>query len=263
MAERAIGMMVTEPDETGSILLKMDERPYRFAVHPGTADALAYVGWEVASRQAFERAAEALQRQGVAVEEATEEEASSRQVKGMLRFNDPGGNDVELFHGPVLDHRPFLSPIGVSGFVTGELGLGHVVLRTPNYPEVLRFYCDTLGFRVSDSMVKDGVERTFLRCNARHHSLALRGDSIGGLVHVMVEVNTLDDVGYAFDRCLAGAAPVASTIGKHTNDHMISFYMVSPSTFEIEYGYGGRTVDDRTWSTTVLTKPSVWGHHRG
>lgn len=262
MAEQALGMMATRPDDAGSVHLKMDERPYRFVIHPRPVDGLAYVGWEVASATKLGQATEVLQRAGVAVREATQEEAAERQVTGLVRLNDPAGNAVELFHGPVLDHRPFVSPLGVSGFITGALGLGHVVLCTPNYPEVLRFYADVLGFRVSDTMVKDGIERTFLRCNARHHSLGLRVGETDGLVHLMVEVNTLDDVGYGFDRCRAGAAPVASTIGKHTNDHMVSFYLVSPSAFEIEYGCNGRLVDEATWTTTSLTRPSLWGHHR-
>ena len=30
------------------------------------------------------------------------------------------------------------------------------------------------------------------------------------------------------------------TLGTHTNDRMTSFYVRTPSGFEIEYGFGGR-----------------------
>ena len=37
------------------------------------------------------------------------------------------------------------------------------------------------------------------------------------------------------------------TLGRHTNDLMTSFYVRTPSGFEIEYGTGGLVVDDDTW----------------
>lgn len=51
-----------------------------------------------------------------------------------------------------------------------------------------------------------------------------------------------------------------STLGRHANDEMISFYVRTPSGFDIEYGHGGLTVDDRTWVARQTTAHSVWGH---
>ncbi len=31
-------------------------------------------------------------------------------MTGFVRFDDPGGNPVELFYGPVLDHVPVQTP---------------------------------------------------------------------------------------------------------------------------------------------------------
>lgn len=49
-------------------------------------------------------------------------------------------------------------------------------------------------------------------------------------------------------------------LGKHTNDHMVSFSSRSPSGFDVEFGCGGRLVDDSTWTVAEITKPSFWGH---
>jgi biphenyl-2,3-diol 1,2-dioxygenase len=49
-------------------------------------------------------------------------------------------------------------------------------------------------------------------------------------------------------------------LGKHTNDHMVSFYLRTPSGFAVEYGWGAREVDDRTWQVQVHTAGSMWGH---
>ena len=50
------------------------------------------------------------------------------------------------------------------------------------------------------------------------------------------------------------------SLGKHTNDRMVSFYSRSPSGFDVEFGYDGLLVDEARWSVTQITKPSFWGH---
>jgi 3,4-dihydroxy-9,10-secoandrosta-1,3,5(10)-triene-9,17-dione 4,5-dioxygenase len=79
-------------------------------------------------------------------------------------------------------------------------------------------------------------------------------------VHLMIEVATLDDVGRALDRCHRRGAPVSSTLGRHANDLMVSFYVQTPGGFDIEYGTDGRRVDDSTWVSRESTTVSLWGH---
>ncbi len=81
-----------------------------------------------------------------------------------------------------------------------------------------------------------------------------------GIVHLMVEVATLDDVGRALDRCTRRKAPISSTLGRHANDLMVSFYVQTPSGFDIEYGTDGQVVDDGTWVSRESTAVSLWGH---
>jgi 3,4-dihydroxy-9,10-secoandrosta-1,3,5(10)-triene-9,17-dione 4,5-dioxygenase len=76
----------------------------------------------------------------------------------------------------------------------------------------------------------------------------------------MIEMSTLDDVGYTLDRHQASGTPVAAGLGRHTNDHMVSFYSRAPSGFDVEVGWGGRTVDDDTWVVSQITKPRFGGH---
>jgi 3,4-dihydroxy-9,10-secoandrosta-1,3,5(10)-triene-9,17-dione 4,5-dioxygenase len=76
----------------------------------------------------------------------------------------------------------------------------------------------------------------------------------------MVEVASLDDVGYALDRIGEHGFQLRRSLGKHTNDHMVSFYVVTPSGFSVEYGWGGRVIDDRTWTPTETRRGSFWGH---
>ena len=55
-------------------------------------------------------------------------------------------------------------------------------------------------------------------------------------------------------------APVSSTLGRHANDLMVSFYVQTPGGFDIEYGTDGRIVDDSTWVSRETTAVSLWGH---
>ena len=69
----------------------------------------------------------------------------------MIRFSDPSGNVLEVFHGVALEHRRVVSPYGHT-FVTGDQGMGHVVLTCSDDAEALHFYRDILGFYLRDSM---------------------------------------------------------------------------------------------------------------
>jgi 3,4-dihydroxy-9,10-secoandrosta-1,3,5(10)-triene-9,17-dione 4,5-dioxygenase len=208
---------------------------------------------------------------GVPVKAGTSTECSERRVAQLLRAEDPSGNSLEIFCGAALDSRPFVSAQGVR-FVTGDMGLGHAVLPVTEDEAAVRFYRDVLGFRLRDSMRMapelfgqpaggPPLFKRFLGCNPRHHSLALAPFPAGsGMVHLMIEVATLDDVGRALDRCARRGAPVSASLGRHANDLMVSFYVQTPGGFDVEYGTDGQLVDDATWVSRETTAISLWGH---
>jgi 3,4-dihydroxy-9,10-secoandrosta-1,3,5(10)-triene-9,17-dione 4,5-dioxygenase len=59
-----------------------------------------------------------------------------------------------------------------------------------------------------------------------------------------------------------GGIPLQTTLGRHTNDHMLSFYCTSPSGVTVEYGCHGRKIDDATHVTGFYDSASYWGHRR-
>ncbi|HXX10166.1 MAG TPA: VOC family protein [Burkholderiales bacterium] len=252
--------MQTQPTAFG-LSLRMDDREHRILVHRGEGKGGGYYGWDVGGAIELEDAAGELEAHGVKVRRAQSAELDIRRVAGMLWFEDPLRNRVELFYGLAPASAPFEPPRPLSGFRTGPLGLGHAVLTVPSADAVLPFYRDVLGFRVSDYTTRP-FNATFLHVNARHHSLALLETGQAGLHHIMVEVLSLDDVGKAYDAALQRDS-VAVTLGRHTNDHVLSFYAWSPSGFLMECGWGGRSIDDSTWIVTEMTDgPSIWGHER-
>ncbi len=265
--ERLAGFAAEERD--GAVLLRMDERAVRLLVLPAATDQYRASGWELRSRRAFEAAKEELVAKGVAFEHATAADCALRGVGEMIWLLDPAANRHELFHGPALAATPFRSPAGVERFVTGPLGIGHVVLPAPKIDATRDFLQGVLGFDLSDHMTHrplgaDGpaMRIDFLHCdNPRHHSLALfEGEIPAGCVHLMVELPTLDEVGRAHDRMERTGARLMATLGRHSNDQMVSFYIATPGGFALEYGFGGLQVDWTRHSAFEFTTVSEWGH---
>jgi biphenyl-2,3-diol 1,2-dioxygenase len=267
-ATQILGLQSSGTTDDGRLLLRMDENAYRFALHRDDSDDIAYAGWEVADAAGLRDVAERMRAIGVEAKTASTEEAAARRVTELIRFNDPNGLACEVFCGPSVQfENPFHSPRAISGFVTGEQGVGHIVVAVPDIQKSLRFYCDGLGFRISDTIdMKFGpakVTMVFLHCNPRHHTLALVPLAAPKrLHHFMLQLRSVDDVGSTMYLVQDKGIEIAATLGRHTNDHMLSFYMRTPSGFEIEYGWGARTVDDATWHVQKHNAPSIWGHRR-
>ena len=271
---KALGMVEGKGPEPAALYLRMDDFPARLVIVPGDRDRLLASGWEVADGAALADVSQALDRAGVAVKAASPGELAERRVGDLISFDDPCGNTIEVFSGAALEHRPAVSPYGHS-FVTGDLGLGHVVLPVTDDETALRFYTEVLGFRLRDSMrmapqmlgrpADSGpLWMHFLGCNPRHHSLALAPmPTPAGIVHLMIEVGVLDHVGRAIDRCHRSGFKPGSTLGRHANDLMVSFYVRTPGGFDVEYGTDGRLVDDTTWVARETTAISLWGHRFG
>jgi 3,4-dihydroxy-9,10-secoandrosta-1,3,5(10)-triene-9,17-dione 4,5-dioxygenase len=268
---KVLGMVEGKGSTPGALYLRMDDFPARLVIVPGEADHLQASGWEAATEAELEEVAKRLASAGVSYVEGTAEDLAERRVNGLIRFEDPSGNVLEVFHGAALEHRRVVSPYG-HRFVTEEQGLGHVVLSTSDDEAALHFYRDVLGFRLRDSMrlppqfvgrPADGPPAwlRFFGCNPRHHSLAfLPMPTPSGIVHLMVEVENTDDVGLTLDRAMRRKVPMSATLGRHVNDLMLSFYMKTPGGFDVEFGCEGRQVSDEDWIARESTAVSLWGH---
>ncbi|ORV49408.1 2,3-dihydroxybiphenyl 1,2-dioxygenase [Mycolicibacter engbaekii] len=254
-----------DPD---SLYLRMDERAARVVVSPGETDKIVTVGWEVRDHAELQTLAQTLEAAGVPYRQLSLAEADARRVEAVIAFEDPAGTSLEVFHGPVLDHSPIITPFGAR-FVTGDQGLGHVVLPALDVEGSAQFYTEVLGFRSRGAFrvpvpPEFGPVRVrFLGVNERHHSLALCPAATlrdPGLIHLMVEVDSLDSVGQALDRVAKDGFQLSSTLGRHTNDKMVSFYVRAPGDWDIEFGTDGMRVDDNYYTAEEITADSYWGH---
>lgn len=257
------GAMVADPGPDGAVRIKIDEALWRVQIHPGEKDEVAYLGWMVDAEEDLDAVADALDEMGIAVERGDAELAEARGVNQILSFTDPWEFRHEVTWGQMTIPWSFAPTLPMSGFVTGAQGLGHVLLLLPDIEEGHRFY-SRLGFVLSDKIIVPGqLNARFYHCNKRHHTLAIGQcpPGMAGLQHMMLQTNTLDDVGLAYDRVLEQEVPITFTIGRHTNDEQFSFYHALPSSFHCEYGWGGLEITE-DWVTRTFDRTATWGHHR-
>jgi 2,3-dihydroxybiphenyl 1,2-dioxygenase len=260
-ATKILGMQLIDKGGDTSIF-RMDNQAQRLFVSEEHDESIACIGWEVETKASLGAFGSHLESNGVEVFHGSQSLASQRQVADLLWFIDPAGFRVELVWKPEETTEQFVPGRPIEGFKTGPLGMGHAVLYVANIDEMVIFYRDVLGFQLSD-YGKNPIPLYFFHVNERHHSLAFVGSKTSGFHHFMIEYQHLDDVGQGYDLAETGLADIAYTIGRHTNDHMISYYAHTPSGFFVESGWGGRIIDPKTWVPhEIMLGPSFWGHER-
>jgi 3,4-dihydroxy-9,10-secoandrosta-1,3,5(10)-triene-9,17-dione 4,5-dioxygenase len=248
----------------GTLWLRVDDRSWRIAVQPAEREGLAAVGWELPSARAFDAAIAHLDAHHVAWKDPGGAAVAGRGVQALVELDDPFGNRHELFWGPTTEEAsPFRSPAGTTEFLTDGVGLGHVLYVVPSCAEAEAWYGDVLGLRLTDRFAWGPNGGVFMRCTRRHHSLAFIDLPIHGpgLNHFMLEVTRIDDLGRAYERAMDAGIEIVNSLGQHSNDPMLSFYVRSPSGFNVELGWQGLMVDDASWTVKTWTgRGELWGH---
>jgi 2,3-dihydroxybiphenyl 1,2-dioxygenase len=241
---------------------RLDGYAWRLQITEGPADDLSAVGWEAADDEALDGLLAVLNEGGVDTHEA---DPDARGCSRRYVLSDPAGIPTELVTGLGRSVQPLDLGLVPEGFVADDFGLGHVVVSAPDSGASRRFYEGLLGFRLSDRIACTihgfDVDLSFFHANARHHSVAFGGPQRKRLHHFMIEARSVDDVGACYDRAIRGGVRITQTLGRHPNDRMLSYYARTPSGFEVEFGWGGRIIDDATWEPTTYDRISDWGHH--
>ncbi len=112
-----------------TLAFRMDDRKQRIIVDADGGEGIGFFGWEVADAAALDALAARLENERVNVAHGARSLADERHVKDLIVLNDPVGNRLEIFHGAETTAEPFKPGRSISGFRTGPLGLGHVVLN--------------------------------------------------------------------------------------------------------------------------------------
>ncbi len=268
-ATDVLGHEVSPWSDDQHLYLRMDEQHHRLTVHPDERDDVVYVGWDVGTPENMHEVAAQVEKAGVAVTAATPEEAADRRVVDFVHFVDPhNGLRTELHYGPEIIYMPPYHPQrAITGFKTGDQGMGHFVSFVKDSEAAAAFYTEALGFAMSDWIIVPGIGRVgaFMHCNTRQHSLAFFTNPVAErrVHHVMMEHTSIDDVGTGYDICLEREL-VTATLGRHLNDHMVSFYFKNPGDWHFEIGWGARAIDPATWKVQhyngMQPGGGEWGH---
>lgn len=267
-AKEGLGLHADQPRKD-LIAFRVDDHQRRILVRQGPAEDVVALGWQLDDEETLDLVLARLKQRGAQLAQGSAAEASDRGVKFFWRTAGPKGMAIELYTTPVLAPGPL--DMKCSGFVTGAAGLGHVAITTREPDAMRAFWQDVFDARLSDEIEDriDGMQLdfSFLRLNERHHSIAIastRGVRLNPLRtsihHFNLQAASLDDVTQAYLRCKALGYEMANGIGQHPNDKELSFYVVTPSGFEVELGWNPIAVQEEGWQPQIYRGISLWGH---
>lgn len=254
LGPEVFGFGVTESSD--GLYLRTDSRHHRVALTHGDSPSLSYIGWEVPGPSELRALAQRIDAAGLTAETVPDAVTAERRMTEVIAVTDPHGFRHEIGYGP-KEQSSFVPARG-DGFIGEEDGLGHVVLVIPELSQAYRdFLTGVLGFTVYYDSTYHGMQVLFVRCNPRTHCLAaLTVPGMKGLDHFFVEARNLRDVGIAHDKATDRGLEMAMTLGSHRLDPGVSFYLRTPSGFNVELGSDMIRVD----GTEEPVMEEVWGH---
>jgi catechol 2,3-dioxygenase-like lactoylglutathione lyase family enzyme len=136
--------------------------------------------------------------------------------------------------------------------------ISHIVLHSPDHKAAAQFFCDVLGFKISDWL---GDFMVFLRCNAAHHRIAfLPGPAC--LDHVAYDMEGVDAMMRGVHNLKVKDVPICWGPGRHTAGNNTFSYFVTPNNFVTEYTADLDEVPE-DWESTIYTPAPLvmdqWG----
>jgi catechol 2,3-dioxygenase-like lactoylglutathione lyase family enzyme len=178
----------------------------------GEAGALKRVSFQIAPGSDLGDVAKELQKDGIKCERR---KGLSPGIGEAVTFEDPKGTPIDLYA-----EYQFAKPDGIPS-VFNILKLGHVAYRVLDVQKIVKFYCDVLGFRVSDWR---GDFFVFLRCNSDHHTLNFIIDEKPQLHHIAFEVIDWSEIHKAVDYLAYNKVHLVWGPGRHVIGHNVATY---------------------------------------
>ncbi|MET9629564.1 VOC family protein [Lentzea sp. NPDC006480] len=150
--------------------------------------------------------------------------------------------------------------------------LGHVVIQTTRYREVLDWYLRHLGLIVSDFLFYPGQRErgpvmSFIRCDrgsvpSDHHTLALTLGPANRYVHSAYQVADLDALAAGGEYLLDHGYRRSWGIGRHIQGSQLFDYWRDPDGFLVEHFTDGDLFDctlEPGWAPMTASGLAQWG----
>ena len=241
--------LTTVAGDSGIAFLAAEGSPERYIIRLRKADdkRLDLVSFGAASAADVDSLAEHLITRGVTL--AAEPDRLRTEGGGYgLRFFDVDGRTIEVSADVATRaHRKIEERESI------PVRLSHVVLNGTDPDATARWYADTLGFRLSDTLAgpEMGTVMNFMRCNPRHHSLAFARGPHVSLHHVSFELRGIDEFMRGTGRVLRSGTRMVWGPGRHLAGANTFAYFLDPQNNTIEYTTELAELDEDTWHPHV------------
>ena len=227
--ERALGLTRHRSLDSGAVLLGWGSGHHALELHPGEP-GLDHFALEVPD--AGER-------------HALADRLGAGLIDDTIETHDPDENRV-LFVG-ALDRSgercadPGRRPVRVQ----------HITLSSPQRQEMVDFYSEKVGFRITDQM---GEIFTWLRSDHEHHSLAVVSSEKPGMDHYSYDVDGWEDFKVWCDELATKGQLIAWGPGRHGPGNNLFIIFVDPAGHRVELS----AEMERYWDDRSTQVPRNW-----
>jgi catechol 2,3-dioxygenase len=168
--ESVLGLRVRTRSD-GKALLTSNEKHHELQLIAADSPGLDHVGLEVESAADLD---DVRTRAIAAGAQLLDAPADAAGLGAAVRFSGPAGIVYEVYDGMERD------PLSIHTYLRpGIRKFGHLTFLCEHPAEVVAFWRDGLGFRVSDEA--GGI--TWMRCDADHHGLSVGPRPAGNVLH--------------------------------------------------------------------------------
>ena len=249
-----VGLALIERDKDQAFLAtKLGQEA--IALERGEPNCVTRLSFQVDPKSDLKDIAAALERDAVSIERRN---TISPGIAQAVTFTDPKGTLIDIFAG-----YSFAADDNKQAGIM-PLKLGHVAHRCTDVQKVVDFYCNVLGFRVSDWR---GDNFAFLRCNTDHHTVNFVVDPVPQLHHIAFEVKDWAEIQRAAEHLAKNNIRLVWGPGRHIIGHNIAIYHRNSDKLRVEFfcemdqmkdeslGY----FDPRPYHQDRPQRPKVWG----
>jgi catechol 2,3-dioxygenase-like lactoylglutathione lyase family enzyme len=240
--------------EKDAIYLANTVEHHSVVLRKGSEPKCLRIGFQIGPNDDLDEFEEQTRKQGIKTIRKKDAEPT---LADMVSFADPKGTIMEVFRAPEAQHHKFRA----KGIIPHKLG--HVAFHVTDVKGITQFYCDVLGFRVSDWMAD---YFSFLRCGVDHHTINLVETGSNRHFHTAFELRDWAHLQQACDYLSANGYTQLWGPGRHGIGHNLFAYHRSPNGLITELfaeldqmkdeslGY----FDPRPWHRDNPQRPKTW-----
>jgi catechol 2,3-dioxygenase-like lactoylglutathione lyase family enzyme len=212
---RVVGLTLIERDGEAAYLSAGFDH-HTIVLRKGSAAGCVALGFQIAPAADLSAFARGLEAHGVDTKRLSDNQPG---IRDLVAFTDLKGTRIEVFG----EYATVANGYQRTGIVPSKLG--HVAHTATDVQGNVQFYCEVLGFRVSDWI---GDFFAFLRCGADHHTVNMATGKTNKMHHIALELRDWGHIKEACDLLASERIPLVWGPVRHGVGHNISVYYRNP-----------------------------------